>query len=725
MSKTITLEVGGNGIATMTIDVKERPMNLLTPEFLDDLAATVETVAANDAIKGVVMLSGKDSFLAGADLMSIVHSYDRQDSIEKYYQDSVVYSRILRRMETCGKPYAVVINGTALGGGLELCLGCHYRVVENNPKSVLGLPEVNVGLLPGAGGTQRLPRLIGIEKSAPLLLKGTHLSPSAAVEMGIGHELVAPGEGVAAATKWLLESATAVQPWDVKGFTVPGGAGASTQQLRNFFSVGTALLAKETKHNYPAPIAIMSCLYEGPIVPMDKALEIEVKYFATLLANPVARNLTRTLFINKGKADKLVARPKGVEAKQFKKVAVLGAGMMGAGIAFVSARAGMEVVLLDTDMANAEKGKDYSRGLMQKRLDRGQTSQDKMDALLALITPTTDFADLAGCDLVIEAVFENREIKADVTRKAEAVIGSDAIFASNTSTLPISGLAEASVRPESFIGLHFFSPVDKMALLEVIVGEKTSQQCLANALDYVKQIRKTPIVVNDHRGFYTSRVFGTFCDEGLAMLSEGVAPALIENCAVQAGMPVGPLAVVDEVTIELQYKVNMQNAADIGEAYEMPHAWPVWVNFHENLKRLGKRYGAGFYDYPEGAKKRLWPGLAEQYPPAAEQPTPEEVKTRILYRQAIESVRCLEEGVMNTPEDADIGSILGWGFPAYTGGTVSFIETVGIKQFVAEADRLAATYGKRFAVPEGLRKMAESGGRFYPLENNDSEASAA
>jgi len=488
---------------------------------------------------------------------------------------------------------------------------------------------------------------------------------------------------------------------------------------------GVALLQKTTNHNYPAPIAIMSAVYEGSVLPIDTALQIESKYFAELLTNVVTRNMIRTLFVNKGAADKLARRPQGIDKSKVTKLGVLGAGMMGAGVAFVSARAGIQVILLDRSKDDAEKGKDYSRQLLQKRVDRGRMTAEAAADLLELIQTTDDYADLDGCEYVIEAVFEDRGIKADVTSRTEAVIGSDAIFGSNTSTLPITGLAEASQRPESFIGIHFFSPVDKMPLVEVIVGEKTSDEAIARTLDYIQQIRKTPIVVNDSRGFYTSRVFSTFTREGIAMLAEGVNPALIENVAKHAGMPVGPLAVTDEVSLELAYKIGKQTKADLGDDYVETPADAVMEKMVVDLDRRGKRFGAGFYEYPDGGSKHLWHGLAEQFPMADVQPSPEDVKTRLLYVQAIDAARCLEEGVLTHPADGDVGSIFGWGFPAYTGGTLSFIETVGLRAFVAEADRLAEKHGARFEVPKGLRAMAESGDTYYGLAGKGDTRSAA
>ncbi|MEM6820150.1 MAG: 3-hydroxyacyl-CoA dehydrogenase NAD-binding domain-containing protein [Pseudomonadota bacterium] len=722
--KTIRFEVDSDGIALLTIDVAERSMNVLTPELQADLSESIDKISSDEAIKGAVITSAKSSFVAGADLMSMVNAYEDGRSAAEKYEYARGFQQILRRLETCGKPVAAAINGTALGGGLEICLACHYRVAADVPKSVLGLPEVQVGLLPGGGGTQRLPRLIGQQAALQLMTQGTHLKPKAALEQGIVHDVVALDDLVPAAKRWVLEKGDPVQPWDKKGFKVPGGAGLMHPGSIQTLMVGSALIAKETNHNYPAPIAIMSCVYEGTVLPIDAGLDIESKYFVTLLMDPVSRNMTRTLFINKGAADKLVRRPQGVDKTKVTKLGMLGAGMMGAGIAYVSAYAGMKVVLLDRDRDAAEKGKDYSRALLQKRIDRGKMAPEKAQEILERIVTTDDYAELEGCELVIEAVFEDKGIKADVTAKTEAVIPEDAIFASNTSTLPITGLAEASKRPEQFIGIHFFSPVDKMPLVEVILGEKTGDRATAVALDYIQQIRKTPIVVNDSRGFYTSRVFGTYTNEGMTMLSEGISPALIENVAKQAGMAVGPLAVMDEVTLELGYHVGKATAAALGDDYKPTTGSPVIERFVEELDRRGKRFGKGFYDYPENGKKHLWPGLAEVYPLADPQPTPDEVRKRLLYVQALDTVRCLDEGVLTHPADGDIGSILGWGFPPYTGGTLSLIETVGLQEFVDECDRMAAAYGERFAVPDSLREQAKAGRGFY-AEDSVAARSAA
>jgi 3-hydroxyacyl-CoA dehydrogenase/enoyl-CoA hydratase/3-hydroxybutyryl-CoA epimerase len=710
----IKSDLDKDGVITLTIDMPGRSMNVIDEQFLTELAACIATISSDAAIKGAVITSGKPAFVAGADLSMLrtLSEKAKTEPVEKLFEFVFAFSKLYRQLETCGKPVVAAINGLAMGGGFELMLACHYRIVADDPKIQLALPEVKLGLLPGAGGTQRLPRLMGVQPSLPYLLQGKSMSPQEALAFKVVQQVVPAADLISEAKKWILAGGRAVQPWDDKKFKVPGGQGSMNPTVVQTFMAATAMTREQTKDNYPAPQAILSCVYEGHQVPIDTGLRIEAKLFTTLMLDPTAGNMIRTLFLNKGEADKLVRRPKGIPPHEVKKLGVLGAGMMGAGIAFVSAMAGMEVVLLDRDMASAEKGKDYSVKLVAKDVGRGKMKQEKGDAVLARIHPTADYADLAGCDLIIEAVFEDMKLKADVTAKTEAVIPATTVYASNTSTLPITGLAEASQRPDQFIGIHFFSPVDKMPLVEIIVGKKTSDKTLAAALDYVKQIRKTPIVVNDSRGFYTSRCFGTYVSEGLAMLREGVVPALIENAGVMAGMPVGPLAVGDEVSIELIYKVKEATKKGLGDKYEPAPSDDV-ADLFVKLGRMGKKAGKGFYDYPEGAKKHLWAELGKYYPQASEQPEVSELKKRLLYRQAVETARCFEEGVVTNPADADVGAIFGWGFAPQTGGPLSLIDTVGVGNFVKECDRLAQAYGPRYAPPKLLRDMATGGKSFY------------
>jgi 3-hydroxyacyl-CoA dehydrogenase/enoyl-CoA hydratase/3-hydroxybutyryl-CoA epimerase len=706
------MDVDHDGIAVLTIDVKDKPMNVITADFDQDLGQCLESVISDEKIVGAVITSAKNDFMAGADLKSMLPALrglsDKSDVVEKV----IASNQTMRKMETCGKPFVAAINGTALGGGLELTLACHYRIAVDRPDAVLGLPEVMVGLLPGGGGTQRLPRLIGVQAALELMTQGKHLKPIQAKGLGIVNELASKEELIDKAKAWIKDKGDAVQPWDKKGFKVPGGLDANKVGTIQTFSVVNALVAKNTNHNYPAPISIVSCVYEGCQIPIDSGLRIEAKYFVELLTGTVAGNMIRSLFINKQSADKLRARPEGVEKSKVTTLGMLGAGMMGSGIALVSARAGMNVVLLDSTDEQAAKGKEYTEKFLEKRVARKKMSSDDAAAMLDRIKVTTDYNDLESCELIIEAVFEDREIKAGVTQATEAVIAESAIFASNTSTLPISGLAEASKRPKSFIGLHFFSPVERMPLVEVILGKETSDEALARALDYVQQIKKTPIVVNDSRGFFTSRVFSMACNEANTMLTEGVSPALIENAARHAGYPVGPLAVQDETSIELGYKIHLQTMEDMGDAYKPASGWEVSAKLVE-LERLGKKYGKGFYDYPEGAKKRLWPGLADLFPVSDQQPDVEEVKSRLMTIQALDAYRCLEEHVLMSPDDGDIGSILGWGFPPWSGGVFSYIDTVGIEKFVERCDDYSQRLGERFTVPDSLREKANNKESFY------------
>jgi 3-hydroxyacyl-CoA dehydrogenase/enoyl-CoA hydratase/3-hydroxybutyryl-CoA epimerase len=711
--KTLRCEVGADGIMLITLDAPSKPMNVVCPELIDELIGLIERVAGDPAIKGAVITSGKPSFMAGADLKYILQMQERgvtaKEVVEFARRPSIAMHR---RLETCGKPFVAALNGLALGGGYELALACHHRVIADNPKAVVGLPEVTVGLMPGSGGTQRLPRMIGLNASLPILLEGKTVPPAEALELGMVDSVVPADKLLATAREWILKSPEPVRAWDKKGYR--GGVGLLDPSVAGVMMTQPALLAANTQHNYPAPIAILKTLFEGMLMPFDKSLQVEGKFFARLLCDPVSRNIIRTTFVNKGEADKLVRRPAGVAKSKVGKLGVLGAGMMGSGIAYVAAVAGIEVVLLDSETAIAEKGKQSSVKLLDKAIERGKQTREQANAVLARIRTTADYADLAGCDLVVEAVFEDVAIKADVTRKAQAVLPGEAILASNTSTLPITGLARASQRPSQFIGLHFFSPVDRMPLVEVIVGEQTSPATLARSLDLVQQLRKTPIVVKDSRGFYTSRVFQTFIHEGMRMLEEGVAPALIENAARAAGFPVGPLALTDEVTIELPWKIVKEAEAALGARFVKPCAYEVMSRMLGELRRPGKRYGKGFYEYPQDGRKFLWPGLKEAFPVAAEQPTVEELKKRLLYIQSLETARCLEEGVLTHPADGDVGSLLAWGFPSWTGGTLSLIDTVGIQPFVVECERLSSAYGPRFLPSQWLKARAAKGEALYP-----------
>jgi 3-hydroxyacyl-CoA dehydrogenase / enoyl-CoA hydratase / 3-hydroxybutyryl-CoA epimerase len=705
-------------VAILSWNVANQPMNVLNDESTLAFEAALQKAYADTKAKGIIITSERPEFVAGADLKMILKA--NSQGPQAMLDIITRLQGIMRSIELSGKPAVACINGTALGGGYEIALSCHYRLAINNPKTQIGLPEVMVGLLPGSGGTQRLPRMIGMEAAAPLLMEGKKVSPNEALGLGLINELADNQEQMMEkAFAWIAANPAPLQPWDEikkgkivarENFRVPKGNVQSPQGMQ-LFMAGTALMMDKSKGNYPAPLEIMSCVYEGLQVNLDRGLLVEARHFAKVAMSSVAKNLIKTMFFGLNEVNKGSSRPKDQPATDVKKLGILGAGMMGAGIAYVSAMAGIEVVLKDTSLANAEKGKDYSRTLLQKALDRGKMDAAKMEGILAKIKPTESYADIDGADLIIEAVFENRELKATVTKDAEPHLNATGVFGSNTSTLPISGLAEASINPEKFIGIHFFSPVDKMQLVELIMGKQTSDYALALALDYVKKIRKTPIVVNDSRGFYTSRVFSTYTDEGIRLMKDGVNPMIIENVAKNIGMPVGPLAVADEVALDLAYKIAGAAVKD-GVLAEDDTTYQVAKQFTE-MGRLGKKAKAGFYEYPEApGKKFLWPELAKMFPVAAEQPSNDDIKNRLLYRQVLETVKCWEEGVLRTKLDGDLGSIFAWGFPPYMGGTLSFVDTVGIKAFVAEADRLANLYGERFKPTAKLREMAAAGKGF-------------
>lgn len=708
----ITIETGADGVAILTLNNADETMNVVSDDWLGEMNDAIAQLQGDDGVTGVVITSGKKAFMAGADLKEMVTAYGRL-TMREAFDFSQKATAMHRALETMGKPVACALNGLALGGGFELALACHYRVLADDPRAVVGLPEVNVGLLPGSGGTQRLARLIGVQAALDLLLTGRSLKPAEALKAKIVDELAPVDEVVAKAKAWLATNPDPVRAWDVKRYAAPEQRMMIIPEVSLGFSVAVAQVADKAGYNMPAAPAILSAVFEGIQLPIDKALSVESKYFARLLTDPVARNIIRTTFISKQAAEKGARRPEGIAKTQFTKVGVLGAGMMGAGIALVSAQAEIEVILIDRDTATAEKGKGYSEKVFGKLVSKGKMEQLRADEALARITATDDFAKLQGCQMVIEAVFEDIDIKAETTKKAEAVLPADAIFASNTSTLPISQLAEASANPDQFIGTHFFSPVDRMGLVEVIMGKKTSPDTLAKALDFVAQIRKTPIVVNDSRGFYTSRVFRMMIFEGIAMLEEGVEPARIENAAKSAGFPVGPLALLDEVTMELPVKILEDAAGEDGNTYTIEKGMAVLKRMIA-LGRGSRKAGGGFYEYPDSAPKHLWKGLAEEFPVAATQPAQDELKARLLYSQANETANCMAEGVIETAEDGDLGAVYGWGFPAWTGGTLSFIDTIGIEQFVREADRLAQLYGSRFAPSDWLREKAARGEGFYP-----------
>ena len=701
-----------NGIITVTIDQTERKMNVIGEGFNEAFATITDTFINDQDAKGLILTSGKSTFVVGADI-------DQLTTIETAEQAFDLVEDLktsLRKLETSGKPVVAAITGTALGGGLELALACHYRIAIDSPKTSsttkLGLPEVKLGLLPGGGGTQRLPRLIGIQKALELMTQGKELRPRQALEIGfiddVAHD---DDELISKAKAWINDNPKAQQPWDKKGFKIPGGD-SNHPKMVQVFSMAPAMANQKSHGNYPAITHILSSVFEGCLTDIDNGLKIESRFFVACVLSDVSKNMINSLWTQLNSIKKGQSRPQGFERSKVSKVGILGAGMMGAGIAYVSAKAGMEVVLLDTAIEGAEKGKSYSTKLLDKAISRGRSTKDKKQALLDLIKTTTSYDDLEGCDLIIEAVFEDIDIKAECTRQSEAVIPETAFYASNTSTLPITELAKASKRPNQFIGLHFFSPVDKMPLVEIIVGEKTDDATLATGFDYVGQIGKTPIVVNDSRGFYTSRVFGTYVSEGIAMLAEGVHPRSIEVAGMKSGMPMPPLALQDEVSLSLSLHVMEQTKKAMeaeGKTFTPHPAMSVVEKMVKEFGREGKKVSKGFYDYPENGEKHLWSDLTELYQTTDEQPSQQDLVDRLLYVQANETAKCYEENVVRTVADANIGSIFGWGFAPNQGGTLQFINSVGVDKFVARSRELAQKYGARFEPAQILVAMAAKG----------------
>jgi 3-hydroxyacyl-CoA dehydrogenase/enoyl-CoA hydratase/3-hydroxybutyryl-CoA epimerase len=712
--ENLTIAVGADGVAILTIDTPARPMNLATLELGRELDSAIRRIVADDAIKGAVITSAKADFMAGGDIHGMVAGFDSLGSAaEVYHGIARPFSATLRRLETSGKPFAAAINGAALGGGLELALACHFRVVADLPRLILGCPEVTIGLIPGAGATQRLPRLLGIKAAVDLLLEGKRLSPPKAKALGVVDEVVAAGDVVEVARNWVLTKGDPVQPWDKKGFVVPGGAGFFDAGITSFFNATATGISAKTQHNHPAPIALLHAVAQGTAVPMEAGLRIEARQFTKLLRNPVARNIMRNSFISKAECDKLAGRPKDIALFQPKSVGVIGAGLMGAGIAQVSADAGLDVVLIDLSPEQAIASQQRIAAAYAKRVERGTLAADRAAASLARIRPTANYAALTDCDLVVEAVFEDVDVKAAVYAKLAAVMKDGAVLASNTSALPITTLASGVANPERFIGLHFFSPVERMPLVEVIRGKSTSKETLAHALDYIKLLRKTPIIVNDAPGFFTSRVITAYLFESIGMVGDGVAPAFVDNAARQAGFALGPLALMDELTLDLTYHATAKRGEAAGSSWIPPYGFSVLEMLVRDLDRKGKRHGAGFYDYQDG-KRMPWKGLSEIYPQRNHPVSLDEVKDRMLYIQALEAARALEDGVIGNPSEADVGAVLGIGFPSYTGGVFSFIDTIGARKFCHRAEHLATRFGERFRPTAGLQARAASDTRYYP-----------
>jgi len=717
MNQIFQLTVDADGIATLLIDKKDSTMNTIDQVFIDEITESIDRISTDDSIKGVILTSGKEAFLAGADLKGIEERSENAPNVPNATMFEQIWSLSsqFRRMEKCGKPIVCAINGTAVGGGTEIALACHARIVADDDSIKLGLPEVQIGLLPAGGGTQRLPRLIGIQAALPLLLQGTSLKPQKALDAGFIDKVVPAADLMKEAKKWLMETPNAVQPWDKKGYKVPGGAGPSSPDVAQMLVVSNAMLQAGTFHNMPAPQAIASAVYEGTQLPIDTALRLEAKYMVGLMKGDVSRGMIRTLFINMGKANKLMHRPEGVAKTEFKKIGVIGAGLMGAGVAYVCAKEGVDVVLIDLKQEAADKGKDYTAKKFEKAIKKGRATQAEADAVLARITATTDYAALKDVQLVVEAVFEDRGIKAKVTKMLEEVLPHDAVIASNTSALPINDLAENCQRPQNFIGMHFFSPVERMPLVEVICGQKGNDAALAKALDLCQLMGKTPIVVNDGPGFFTTRFIGAYISETMAMLMQGVSPALLENAAKVVGLPIGPLSVSDEIGLDVAHHAAEQQKKDLGDKFKPNAASDVVATLVEKHGRHGRKNGKGFFDYDAEGNKTLWPGLNEIWPqkPQSQQPSAKEVQARMLYPQLVDAVKCVEEGVLTSPIDGDLGAILGVGFPPYTGGPFSMMDAIGINNVVKEMDRLEAAYGEQFKAPQLLRDMAKKDQTFY------------
>ena len=719
-----TVERDSDGIALVIWNEPGRTMNVIDAAVMEELSAIVEELAADEAVKGVVITSGKDTFCAGADLAmletlsrtfaELAAAAGEETATARFFEESRKLSLLYRRIETCGKPWVAAINGTALGGGFELALACHRRVAADNARTRLGQPEVKIGLLPGAGGTQRVARMLPPSDALQFLLKGEQVQLNRAKAMKLVDAVVPKADLVRTAKEWIKSGGAAKAPWDTDGFKLPGGPVYSKAGM-TVFPAANAIYRRETYDNYPAARAILQVVYEGLQLPMDQALQVESRWFAKILRSHEAAAMIRTLFVSMQELNKGARRPANVPARPLKRIGVIGAGFMGAGIAYVSALAGLEVVLIDRDPETAEKGKGHSHKLMTDLINRGRASTADRDALLARINPTADFVELKDCDLVVEAVFEDRKIKEEVISRTQNVIGEQAIFGSNTSTLPISSLAAAFKDRSRFIGIHFFSPVERMMLVEIIMGKETGDAALAVALDFVRAIRKTPIVVNDSRGFYTSRVVGTYIREGHLMLAEGVPPALIENVGRMAGMPVGPLALTDEVAVDLAWKILKATEADLGSAMVDAKQKALLEEMVEKRARYGRKNGKGFYDYPRNSPKRLWPGLRDLQPSRLDPDALDVdlIKHRLLVIQALESARCVEEGVVTDVREADVGSILGFGYAPFTGGTISYIDGMGVNNFVALCGDLAKLCGERFKPSNLLLDMAKKGETFY------------
>jgi len=719
-----TYSVDAEGVAIITWDVPGKSMNVLARDAFSVVEGYLDRALADDAVKGIVITSGKDSFAGGMDLnvLASIRNEAGEAPAQALFDFIMEGHRILRKIERAGmdprtgkggKPVACAITGTCAGIGTEIALACHRRFMADRPKARIGLPEILVGLFPGAGGTTRYSRMVGAMAASPVLLEGKMLEPAKARQASLIDEVVAPDEVLARAKDWVLNATDAdiVKPWDQKGWKMPGGTPYHPAGFMTFVGASAMVNAK-TQGVYPAAKALLSAVYEGALVPFDTALRIEARWFTKILMDPTSSAMIRSLFLNKEALEKGANRP-DVPDQKVRKLGVLGAGMMGAGIAHVAANAGIEVVLIDQEQEAADRGKAHSEGLLDKGMQRKKVTAEKKAEVLGRITATTDYAALEGCDLIVEAVFEDPKIKAEVTARTEAVIPEDCIFATNTSTLPITDLAKATQRPEQFIGIHFFSPVDKMMLVEIIRGRETGDRAVAKALDFVRQIRKTPIVVNDARFFYANRCIIPYINEGIRMVGEGVEPALVENAAKLLGFPLGPLQLTDEISIDLGVKIAKATRTALGDAYGNEPVDEVLFWMAEE-GRMGRKAGAGFYAYDDAGKRQgLWEGLAARCPVKDDQPDLTAVQHRLMMAQVLEAVRALEEGVLMDIREGDVGAILGWGFAPWSGGPFSWLDMIGADRAVEICDGLRGAHGSRFEAPGLLRKMASEGGSFY------------
>ena len=730
-----TMEKGADGVAVITWDIPGKSMNVLRREAVGVLEGLIDDALADGAVKGIVITSGKDSFAGGMDLnvLARIREEAGEDPAPALFEFTMNAHRFMRKIERAGmdpktnkggKPVACAIPGTCAGIGTEIALCTHRRFMADNPKAKIGLPEIMVGLFPGAGGTTRYSRMVGAMQAAPVLLEGKMLDPKAAKSAQLVDEVVPADELLQRARDWVLQAKDAdiVKPWDQKGWKMPGGAPYHPAGFMTFVGA-SAMIHGKTKGVYPAAKALLSAVYEGALVDFDTALKIEARWFVSILLNPSSSAMIRSLFLNKEALEKGANRP-AVPDQTVKKLGIMGAGMMGAGIAYVAANAGIEVVLIDQKQDAADTGKGHAESLLDKGVKRGKVTAEKKAEVLGRITATTDYAALEGCDLIVEAVFEDMGIKAEVTKNVLKVVPADCIFATNTSTLPITELAKASDKPEQFIGIHFFSPVDKMALVEIIKGEQTGDRAVAKALDFVRQIRKTPIVVNDARFFYANRCIIPYINEGIRMVKEGVQPALIENAAKLVGMPLGPLQLTDETSLDLGAKIAKATKAAMGAGYDDTVDEVIFGMV--DAGRLGRKSKAGFYAYDEAGKRQgLWDGLADRYPVTDTQPELVEVQHRLLFAQVLEAVHALEDGVLTDIREGDVGAILGWGFAPWSGGPFSWLDILGTPYAAERCDQLQAAYGERFACPALLREMADKGQGFYARFGTGVDSKAA